>query len=87
MRCGKISWKGKSTRAPGNFDLTVLVVLGLEMFHQTLDVGQAGDQVGALIKGVKRDEVRRGMVIAKPGTMKICNRATAQVLTLSGLRL
>jgi len=53
------------------------------MFHQTLDVGQAGDQVGALIKGVKRDEVRRGMVIAKPGTMKICNRATAQVYVLN----
>ena len=49
------------------------------MFHQTLDVGQAGDQVGALIKGVKRDEVKRGMVITKPNTMKICNKAMAQV--------
>jgi len=58
-------------------------ITGLEMFHQTLDVGQAGDQVGALIKGVKRDEVRRGMVIAKPGTMKLANRATAQVYVLS----
>jgi len=58
-------------------------ITGLEMFHQTLDVGQAGDQVGALIKGVKRDEVKRGMVIAKPNTMKICNKAMAQVYVLS----
>jgi len=58
-------------------------ITGLEMFHQTLDVGQAGDQIGALIKGVKRDEVRRGMIIAKPGTMKLCNRAQAQVYVLS----
>ena len=79
--------KANQKRTPGSFDLIISPVLGLEMFHQTLDVGQAGDQVGALIKGVKRDEVRRGMVIAKPGTMKICNRATAQVLSLSGLRL
>ena len=49
------------------------------MFHQTLDVGQAGDQVGALIKGLKRDEVKRGMLIAKPGTVKLVNRAMAQV--------
>jgi len=58
-------------------------ITGLEMFHQTLDVGQAGDQVGALIKGVKRDEVKRGMVITKPNTMKICNKAMAQVYVLS----
>jgi len=57
-------------------------ITGLEMFHQTLDVGQAGDQVGALIKGVKRDEVKRGMVIAKPGTLKLANKATAQVYVL-----
>merc|ERR1719495_2353370 len=56
-------------------------ITGLEMFHQTLDVGQAGDQVGALIKGVKRDEVKRGMV-AKPGTLKLANKATAQVYVL-----
>merc|ERR1711970_21140 len=54
-------------------------ITGLEMFHQTLDMGQAGDQVGALIKGVKRDEVKRGMVIAKPGTVKLVNRAMAQI--------
>ena len=53
------------------------------MFHQTLDVGQAGDQLGALIKGVKRDEVKRGMVIAKPGTLKLANRVVAQVCDVS----
>jgi len=58
-------------------------ISGLEMFHQTLDVGQAGDQVGALIKGLKRDEVKRGMLIAKPGTVKLVNRAMAQIYVLS----
>ena len=57
------------------------------MFHQTLDVGQAGDQVGALIKGVKRDEVRRGMIIAKPGTMKLVNRVMAQVSVTSFIHM
>ena len=49
------------------------------MFHQTLDRAEAGDQVGALIKGVKRDELKRGMIIAKPGTLKLANKAMAQV--------
>jgi len=57
-------------------------IAGLEMFHQTLDIGQAGDQIGALIKGVKRDEVRRGMIIAKPNTVKLTNHALAQVYVL-----
>jgi len=56
---------------------------GLEMFHQTLDRAEAGDQVGALIKGVKRDELKRGMIIAKPGTLKLANKAMAQVYVLS----
>jgi len=46
------------------------VVSGIEMFHQILDQAQAGDQLGALVRGVKRDDIRRGMVMAKPGTIK-----------------
>jgi elongation factor Tu len=46
------------------------VVTGVEMFHKTLDVGQAGDNIGCLLRGIDRDEVERGMVLAKPGSIK-----------------
>lgn len=42
-------------------------ITGVEMFHKILDEAQAGDQLGALVRGVKRDEIRRGMVMCKPG--------------------
>ena len=45
------------------------VVTGVEMFHKTLDQGQAGDNVGLLLRGIDRDEVERGMVVAKPGSI------------------
>jgi elongation factor Tu len=46
------------------------VVTGVEMFHKTLDVGQAGDNIGCLLRGIDRVEVDRGMVLARPGTIK-----------------
>jgi elongation factor Tu len=46
------------------------VVTGVEMFHKTLDVGQAGDNLGCLLRGIDRDEVERGMVLAKPGSIE-----------------
>jgi elongation factor Tu len=52
---------------------------GIEMFHQILEESQAGDQLGALVRGVKRDDIRRGMVMAKPGTMKAHDDLEAQV--------
>lgn len=45
-------------------------VTGVEMFHQLLDEAQAGDQLGALVRGVKRDDIKRGMIMCKPGSMK-----------------
>jgi len=45
------------------------VVTGIEMFHKSMDVCQAGDNVGCLLRGVKRDEVERGQVLAKPGSI------------------
>jgi len=45
------------------------VVTGVEMFRKTLDVGQAGDNIGCLLRGIDRDEVERGMVLAAPGTI------------------
>ncbi|GAB6030073.1 hypothetical protein CHUAL_005753 [Chamberlinius hualienensis] len=57
-------------------------VNGIEMFHQTLEEAQAGDQLGALLKGVKRDDIRRGMILGKPGTLKTYDQVEAQVYVL-----
>jgi len=46
------------------------VVTSIEMFHKTLDYGQAGDNIGCLLRGIDRDEVERGMVLAAPGSIK-----------------
>ena len=56
---------------------------GIEMFHKILEEAQAGDQLGALIRGIKRDEIRRGMVMCKPGTMKAVDHVEAQIYMLS----
>lgn len=56
---------------------------GCETFHKTLSEAQAGDQVGLLVKGVKREEVKRGMVIAKPGTASQHDFFEAQVYLLT----
>jgi elongation factor Tu len=50
-------------------ETTRTVVTGLEMFHKQMDTTQAGDNVGALLRGIKRDEVERGQVLAKPGSI------------------
>lgn len=53
------------------------------MFHQILEESHAGDQLGALVRGVKRDDIRRGMVMCKPGSMKAHDNIEAQVYILS----
>ena len=53
------------------------------MFHKSLDVAQAGDQPGALIRGVKREEIRRGMVMVAPGSIKPHREFKAQVYILT----
>lgn len=53
------------------------------MFKKTLSEGQAGDNVGILVRGLKREEVQRGQVIAKPGTVKTYNEFEAQVYVLT----
>ena len=58
-------------------------ITGIEMFHQTLEEAEAGDQMGALLRGLKRDEVRRGMVLCKPGTMKANDHLECQVYMLT----
>ena len=58
-------------------------VTGVEMFRKLLDQGQAGDNVGLLLRGTKRDDVERGQVLCKPGTIKPHNKFEAEVYVLS----
>jgi elongation factor Tu len=60
-----------------------VVVTSLEMFHKTLDTAEPGDAVGCLLRGVERDEVERGQVLAAPGTIKPHVQAEAEVYVLS----
>ncbi|MCH8989196.1 MAG: elongation factor Tu [Chloroflexi bacterium] len=64
-------------------DVRETVATGLEMFHKTLDMTEAGDAVGVLLRGVDRDEVERGQVLVKPGSMRPYTRAEAEVYVLS----
>ena len=59
------------------------VVTGIEMFHKMLDEAQAGDNIGALLRGVQRTEIERGQVLAKPGTVTCHTKFTAQVYVLT----
>lgn len=60
-----------------------VVVTGVEMFNKTLDFGMAGDNVGCLLRGVKREEVERGQVLAKPGSITPHTKFKGQVYVLS----
>ncbi len=59
------------------------VVTGIEMFRKLLDEAQAGDNIGALLRGVQRTEIERGQVLAKPGTVTCHKKFTAQVYVLT----
>src|SRR5207253_1134031 len=59
------------------------VVTGVEMFRKLLDQGQAGDNVGCLLRGVERTDVERGQVLAKPGSIKPHTQCSAEVYVLS----
>ncbi|XP_046736081.1 elongation factor Tu, mitochondrial-like [Diprion similis] len=75
--------KGTECELVGYGKTLKTVVTGVEMFRQILEEAQAGDQLGALIRGVKRDDVRRGMILAKPGTVKSQDQFEAQIYVLS----
>ena len=59
------------------------VVTGIEMFRKLLDEGQAGDNIGALLRGVARTDIERGQVLAKPGSVTCHTKFTAQVYVLT----
>jgi elongation factor Tu len=60
-----------------------VVCTGVEMFNKTLDQGQAGDNVGVLLRGIKREEIERGQVLAKPGSITPHTKFEAEVYVLS----
>jgi elongation factor Tu len=64
-------------------DTTKTVVTGIEMFNKSLDQGQAGDNAGILLRGTKKDEVERGQVLAKPGSVTPHTEFEAEVYVLS----
>ena len=64
-------------------DTSKTVVTGIEMFRKTLDYAQAGDNIGALLRGVNRDQIERGQVLAKPGSVTPHTKFKAQVYVLT----
>jgi elongation factor Tu len=73
---------GEEVEIVGFGETRKTVVTGVEMFRKLLDEGQAGDNAGILLRGTKRDEVERGMVLAKPGSIKPHTKFKAEVYIL-----
>ena len=73
---------GEEVEIVGFGETRKTVVTGVEMFRKLLDEGQAGDNAGLLLRGTKRDEVERGMVLAKPGSITPHTRFKAEVYIL-----
>ncbi len=74
---------GEEVEVVGIRDTQKTTVTGVEMFRKLLDQGEAGDNIGALVRGLKRDEVERGQVLAKPGTVTPHTEFDAEVYVLS----
>ena len=74
---------GEEVEIVGIKDTKKTVVTGVEMFRKLLDQGQAGDNIGALIRGIGREEVERGQVLCKPGSIKPHTEFTSEVYVLS----
>jgi elongation factor Tu len=74
---------GEEVEIVGFGDTRKTTVTGVEMFRKLLDEGRAGDNVGALLRGIKREDVERGQVLAKPGSIKPHTKFRAEVYVLS----
>jgi elongation factor Tu len=74
---------GEEIEIVGLKDTVKTICTGVEMFRKLLDQGQAGDNVGVLLRGTKREDVERGQVLAKPGSIKPHTEFTAEVYILS----
>jgi elongation factor Tu len=74
---------GETVEIVGLGDTRQTVVTGVEMFQKTLDEGQAGDNIGVLLRGTKREDVERGQVLAKPKSITPHTHFEAEVYVLS----
>jgi elongation factor Tu len=74
---------GEEVEVVGIRNTQKTVVTGVEMFRKLLDEGRAGDNIGALVRGLKREDVERGQVLAKPGTVTPHTEFSAEVYVLS----
>ena len=74
---------GDELEIVGIKDTTTTVCTGVEMFRKLLDQGEAGDNIGALLRGTKREEVERGQVLAKPGSIKPHTKFKAEAYILT----
>src|SRR5215217_3454528 len=74
---------GEEVEIVGIKDTTKTVVTGVEMFRKLLDEGQAGDNIGALLRGIDKEAVERGQVLAKPGSIKPYKKFKAEVYVLT----
>ena len=82
VECGIVK-VGEEVEIIGIRDTVKTICTGVEMFRKLLDEGRAGDNVGVLLRGTKRDEVERGQVLAKPGSIKPHTKFEAEVYVLS----
>ncbi|MDD3145205.1 MAG: elongation factor Tu [Candidatus Gracilibacteria bacterium] len=74
---------GETIEIVGIRDTQTSTVTGVEMFHKLLDQGQAGDNAGLLLRGIQREDVERGQVLAKPGSIKPHTKFDSEVYVLS----
>jgi len=74
---------GEEIEIVGIKDTQKTIVTGVEMFHKEMDQGEAGDNCGILLRGTKKEEVERGMVLCKPGSITPHTNFTAEIYVLS----
>ena len=74
---------GDSVEIIGYHETKTTTVTGVEMFRKLLDQAEAGDNIGALLRGISREEIQRGQVLAKPGSVKPHTKFTSEVYVLS----
>ncbi len=74
---------GDTVEILGIRDTQTTTITGVEMFHKNLDEGQAGDNAGLLLRGIEREQVERGQVLAKPGSIKPHSKFEAEVYVLT----
>eukprot|EP00038_Savillea_parva_P003903 m.131604 g.131604 ORF g.131604 m.131604 type:complete len:420 (-) comp11318_c0_seq6:6771-8030(-) len=83
-RCERgVVQKGDEIELVGYGKVLKTTVTGIEMFHKSLDRGEAGDNMGVLVRGLKREDIMKGMVAVKPGSVKQHTRFDAQMYVLS----